>query len=93
MRRWLAAKLWPEFDRMERRFWYLWHQTDDVHKWCDGEARDAARWLLDQDADYSRPLDASPGARATPWGIQQFREWIYKKRERVAQTTPQRKCR
>jgi hypothetical protein len=84
MRRWLATQLCPEFERTERRFWRLWHQIDDVHKWCDGEARDAARWLLDQDTDYSRPLDAPAGARATPYGIQSFREWIYKKRTKAA---------
>ncbi|MDN5006416.1 hypothetical protein ACFQZO_37010, partial [Bradyrhizobium sp. GCM10027634] len=84
MRRWLATKLWPEFERTENRFWYLWHQVDDVNKWCDGEARDATQWCLDQVSDYSRPLDAPPGARATPYGIQSFREWIYKKRARAA---------
>jgi hypothetical protein len=78
--RWLA----PEFDLAERRFWYLWHQVDDVNKWCDGEARDVTRWLLDQDRDHWRSLDAPAGARATPWGIQQFREWIYKKRDERA---------
>lgn len=81
MRRWLATKLCPEFEIADRRFWYLWHQVDDVNKWCDGEARDAAQWLLDQDSDHWRSLDAPPGARATPWGIQQFREWIYKRRD------------
>jgi hypothetical protein len=84
MRRWLATKLCPDLVRTENRFWYLWHQVDDVNKWCDGEARDATQWLLDQERDYSRALDAPAGARATPGGIQQFREWIYKKRERAA---------
>lgn len=84
MRRWLAMMLCPEFEIAERRFWYLWHQVDDVHKWCDGEARDAAQWVLDQDRDHWRSGDAPPGARATPWNIQSFREWIYKKRTELA---------
>lgn len=84
MRRWLATKLWPDFERRERAFWYLWHQVDDVNKWCDGEARDATQWVLDQYSVYSRPIDAPAGARATPWGILNFREWIYKKRSEQA---------
>jgi hypothetical protein len=87
MRRWLAAKMWPEFERTERRFWYLWHQTDDVNKWCDGEARDATQWILDQDRDYWRSMDAPPSARATPYGIQALREWIYRNRERASAHT------
>jgi hypothetical protein len=83
MRRWLAKKLWPDLDRFERRYWYLWHQVDDVNKWCDGEARDVTQWLLDQDRDHWRSLDAPPAARTTPWGIQQLREWIYRKRARA----------
>ena len=84
MRRWLAILLCPEFALAERRYWYLWHQVDEVNKWCDGEARDVTRYLLDQDADHWRSLDAPAGARATPWGIQRFREWIYKKRAQAA---------
>jgi hypothetical protein len=80
MRRWLATLLWPEFERTERRFWYLWHQVDDVNKWCDGEARDTTQWCLDQDSDWARRLDAPAGARATPYGIQNFREWVYRRR-------------
>jgi hypothetical protein len=81
MRRWLAMKLWPEFERKERRFWYLWHQIDDVNKWCDGEACDAAQWLLDQDSNYAGPLDVSMARmRTTPWNISGFRDWIYKRR-------------
>lgn len=82
MRRWLATKLFPDFERTERRFWHLWNQVDDVNKWCDGEARDAAQWLIDQDANYWRPIDSPSGNRVTPWGIQKFRDWIYKKRDK-----------
>lgn len=80
LKRWIATNLCPDLERAERRYWYLWHQVDTVNKWCDGEARDVTQYLLDQDRDHWRSLDAPPAARATPWAIQAFREWIYKKR-------------
>jgi hypothetical protein len=80
MRQWIAERLCPQLARGAERYWYLWHQVDDLNKWCDGEARDAAQWLLDQDEDHWRSKNVPAGARATPWGIQNFREWIYRKR-------------
>ena len=85
IKRWLAAKLWPDFERTERRFWHLWNQVDDVNKWCDGEARMASQWLLDQDADYVRPLDAAPVARRTPGRIMEMRSWLYARRAALEQ--------
>jgi hypothetical protein len=81
MRRWLASILCPEMERDARRYWYLWHQVDDVHKWCDGEARDVGQFLLDQDFNHWRSLDTRPRHNTTYGGISGFREWLYRKRQ------------
>ncbi len=81
MRRWLATLLCPEMERDAQRFWYLWHQVDDVHKWCDGEARDVAAFLLDTEFNHWRRFPGEEArTRTTYGGISVFREWLYRKR-------------
>lgn len=81
---WLAEKLCPDMARSARRYEYLWHQVDDVHKWCDGEARDVAAYLLDADYNHWRPLGSEAKTRTTYGGISVFRNWLYCRRNQPA---------
>lgn len=80
MRRWLAGLLCPDMAKNADRYWYLRTQISTVHRWLNGEGADVAQYLMDQEADHWRPLNAPAGARNTPWEIGAFREWLYRKR-------------
>jgi hypothetical protein len=74
--RWLS----PDLAKRADRYTYLFYKVDDVSQWCDGEARRAARWCLEQDADHWRPLGA-PTTGKLPSQIRDFRDWLYSQRD------------
>lgn len=77
LKRWNARRLKDREDA--KRYFYLRLQIDDVHKWCDGEARSVAQWLLEYDTDMWRALDVKP-IGTLPSRIDGFRRWLYEQR-------------
>jgi hypothetical protein len=74
--RWLS----PELSNQADRYWRMWHDADDVHKWCNGEARSVGQWLLERNHDHWRALD-EPSIGKLPQTISDFRTWLYRQRD------------
>jgi hypothetical protein len=74
--RWLS----PDLARRADRHLWIMSQTDDVYRWCNGEARLVGQWLIERDQDYWRPEGSKPIGKL-PQGISNFREWLYRQRD------------
>lgn len=72
----LARWLDPETARDAEKYWYLWHQLDDAHKWLSYEFKevgDVLLWLKMNEQDHWRPL-GTPARSPWPSRIDDFRE-------------------
>jgi hypothetical protein len=76
LKRWNARRLQDRKDAEQHTQLLL--DIDDVHRWCDGEARDVARWLLDRNA-WRFGFTTTDTKRA-PERISEFRTELYAKR-------------
>lgn len=76
--RWIC----PDLARQADRYHYLWHQTDDCHRWLSEfpEASIVAQWLKERDHDHWRKLE-DPATGKLPCGISNFREFLRSRRQ------------
>lgn len=70
--RWLA----PDMARDAEKYFYLWNQVDDAHKWLSyefKEAGDVLLWIKMTEQDHWRAL-GTPARNPWPSRIDYFRE-------------------
>lgn len=85
LRTWLARRLDPDTAHDAERYWYLWHQLDDAHKWLSyefNEVGDVLLWLKMKDQDHWRSI-GTPGRNPWPSGISDFRERLRRARTSI----------
>lgn len=78
MRRILAEWLYPEAFQDQRYYERLKATAADAFWWL-GEFPEACatiRWLIDNDRDYRRPLDGTPGVSKWSQRVGDFREQL-----------------
>lgn len=83
IRRYLAEWLCPKMAKNERRYFRFHNQASTVYRWCDGEAADVAKWLMETDQNYWRSLD-DKATGELPHDIQKFREHLHARRAKAA---------
>jgi hypothetical protein len=76
--RWICPSLAMQADR----YHYLWHQTDDCHRWLAEfpDASDVSQWLKERDYDHWRKLE-EPATGKLPYDIGKFREALRARRD------------
>lgn len=73
----IARLIAPNLGRQADRFHYLWHQTDDCHRWLSefSDVATAMQWLKERDRDHWRRLE-EPATGNLPSNIGDFREYL-----------------